>query len=185
MEKDKEKDPIVISKRDFLKGLAAGAVATAAAGAGVATLAWPKAPTVIGRLRVYPELCAGCRRCELICSMVHEDSFNPRYARISTRQDFASGLITIAVCRQCIEPPCIPACPAGAISRDEKTGAVVVDGEKCIGVTCTECIKACPYNGVWFHPATGKAMTCDLCGGEPKCVEECPREALEFGRVMI
>lgn len=31
-----------------------------------------------------------------------------------------------------------------------------------------------------IHPDTGKAVACDLCGGEPKCVEFCPEEALEL-----
>ena len=31
-----------------------------------------------------------------------------------------------------------------------------------------------------IHPDTGKAVACDLCDGEPKCVEFCPEEALEL-----
>jgi len=31
-----------------------------------------------------------------------------------------------------------------------------------------------------IHSVTGKAVTCDLCEGEPKCVEFCPEEALEL-----
>ena len=31
-----------------------------------------------------------------------------------------------------------------------------------------------------IHSDTGKAVVCDLCGGEPKCVEFCPEEALEL-----
>ena len=27
---------------------------------------------------------------------------------------------------------------------------------------------------------TGKAIACDLCQGEPKCIEACPEEALEI-----
>lgn len=31
-----------------------------------------------------------------------------------------------------------------------------------------------------IHSVTGKAVACDLCEGEPKCVEFCPEEALEL-----
>ena len=31
-----------------------------------------------------------------------------------------------------------------------------------------------------IHSDTGIAVTCDLCSGEPKCVESCPEEALEL-----
>ena len=31
-----------------------------------------------------------------------------------------------------------------------------------------------------IHSDTGKAVACDLCNGEPQCVEFCPEEALEL-----
>jgi len=31
-----------------------------------------------------------------------------------------------------------------------------------------------------IHSDTGKAVACDLCSGEPQCVEFCPEEALEL-----
>ena len=31
-----------------------------------------------------------------------------------------------------------------------------------------------------IHSDTGKAVACDLCEGEPKCVEFCPEEALDL-----
>ncbi len=30
-----------------------------------------------------------------------------------------------------------------------------------------------------LHPDTGVVVACDFCGGEPKCIEACPEEALD------
>jgi Fe-S-cluster-containing dehydrogenase component len=30
-----------------------------------------------------------------------------------------------------------------------------------------------------LHPDTGVVIACDFCGGEPKCIEACPEEALD------
>jgi Fe-S-cluster-containing dehydrogenase component len=57
-------------------------------------------------------------------------------------------------------------------------GILIVDEEKCDG--CGWCIQACPYGGIMLHPDKGIVVACDLCGGDPKCVEFCPEEALEL-----
>ena len=41
-------------------------------------------------------------------------------------------------------------------------------------------MQACEHGGITIHSDTGKAIACDLCEGEPKCVESCPEEALEI-----
>ena len=69
-------------------------------------------------------------------------------------------------------------CPAQAISRDEKSGAVVIDENLCIG--CKMCIMACPIGGPWVDAENFKIMKCDLCEGDPKCVKYCAFGALEF-----
>jgi indolepyruvate ferredoxin oxidoreductase alpha subunit len=53
-----------------------------------------------------------------------------------------------------------------------------VDEDKCNG--CGWCIEACEYGAVTLHPNTRKAIVCDTCKGEPKCVQECPESALTF-----
>ena len=67
--------------------------------------------------------------------------------------------------------PCVSACPVDALSVDPDYGAVIVDREKCTG--CGDCITACPGTVPFLHPGDNKATICDLCGGEPKCVEVC------------
>jgi len=57
-----------------------------------------------------------------------------------------------------------------ALSVDSN-GAVIVDREAC--TSCSLCIKACPGQIPTLHPGDNKANICDLCGGDPKCVEVC------------
>jgi Fe-S-cluster-containing dehydrogenase component len=54
----------------------------------------------------------------------------------------------------------------------------MIDEKKCKG--CDWCVQACEYGGITIHSDTGKAIACDLCQGEPKCIEACPEEALEL-----
>jgi Fe-S-cluster-containing hydrogenase component 2 len=54
----------------------------------------------------------------------------------------------------------------------------MVKEKQCKG--CDWCVQACEHGGITIHSDTGKAITCDLCEGEPKCVEYCPEEALEL-----
>ena len=81
------------------------------------------------------------------------------------------GLEVPHLCSQCQDYPCIDSCPVDALSVDEDTDAVVVDREACI--SCAACITACPGQIPFLHPEDEKATICDLCGGEPKCVEVC------------
>ena len=74
-------------------------------------------------------------------------------------------------CAQCDNYPCIEACPVDALSVRKRTGAVLVDREKC--TACGLCIDACPGRVPHLHPTEKYAIICDLCGGDPKCVEVC------------
>jgi len=88
------------------------------------------------------------------------------------------GRFVTLTCQQCGEPLCAEACPRNAITVDKKTGAKVVESEVCIG--CRTCFFACPFGIPIIHPYKGFMIKCDLCGGTPQCVEECPQEALSF-----
>ena len=117
--------------------------------------------------------CSGCRRCELACSMHHEDWMWPEASRIRVFMPFP-GLEVPHFCAQCDDYPCIASCPVDALSVDEETTAVLVDEEKC--TSCGNCIDACPGRVPFLHPETNKAVICDLCEGDPECVKVC-REA--------
>ena len=116
--------------------------------------------------------CSGCRLCEVACSLRHENAIWPEASRIRIFEP-VPGVCVPHLCAQCPDYPCVHACKTGAMEVDERTGAVVVDEEKCVG--CGECVEACPGSVPVLHPTRGKALVCDLCGGEPACVEICSK----------
>jgi carbon-monoxide dehydrogenase iron sulfur subunit len=124
-----------------------------------------------------PSKCVGCCVCEYVCSMEHEKTFNPTKSRIRVIRLNAFVNLAIA-CRLCEDPRCVAACPREALSQSEETGVIVVDEEMCNG--CAWCVEACDYGSIQLHSESKVAFVCNLCDGEPKCVEWCPEEALDF-----
>lgn len=57
------------------------------------------------------------------------------------------------------------------MSVNAETEAVLVDREKCTG--CGVCVSACPGRIPHIHPNEKYAVICDLCGGDPRCVDVC------------
>ncbi|MEM2922634.1 MAG: 4Fe-4S dicluster domain-containing protein, partial [Candidatus Bathyarchaeia archaeon] len=106
-----------------------------------------------------------------------EKAFNPLKSRIRTVR---LGLIVnlALACRLCEDPPCVEACPVDALEQSEETGVIMVDEDKCTG--CGWCIEACDYGAITLHPEKKVVIVCDLCDGDPKCVQWCPEEALNF-----
>ncbi|HHV79358.1 MAG TPA: TIGR04076 family protein [Firmicutes bacterium] len=127
-------------------------------------------------IKIKPELCSGCRACELACSFSRAGVFDPGVARIRVDKDEPEGHDIPIVCRQCADAPCVNACPFGALHKDKTTGAILVTYEKCKG--CRKCEAACPNRAVFFHRETKKVLICDLCGGDPKCVSRCVTGAI-------
>jgi Fe-S-cluster-containing dehydrogenase component len=120
-----------------------------------------------------------------MCSIAHEGVARPALARIRILFDeFQEETpISASICFQCTsaaadataDAACMEACPKGAMSRDERTGAVAIDEVRCIG--CMLCQKACPWDVPQPHPERRLAIVCDLCAGRvegPICVQMCP-----------
>jgi len=195
--KKKRKIPMRISRRDFLKF-----TGTVAIGAGAfPNLIWlddaiAAIPASEGYLLVDIKKCQGCLSCMLACSLVHEGTENLSLARIQILQNSFEKFpddLTMAQCRQCVEPPCVEACPEKALFVDKKQGNIrIIDVKKCIG--CKSCIQACPYEpgrALW-NPDKKQALKCDLCSNAPfwnvkggvegkqACVEVCPLNAIQF-----
>ncbi|MGE5588014.1 MAG: 4Fe-4S dicluster domain-containing protein [Clostridia bacterium] len=127
-----------------------------------------------------PAKCTGCLQCELACSLKHEGQFAPWLARVVVHREPETCLAFPNVCRHCDDPPCVRACPVEALKTSPGTGAVYVDVVECIG--CRECLEACSYGSISFDPDKGVALKCDLCNGEPACVQVCPNGAIRLER---
>ena len=122
--------------------------------------------------------CTGCRLCEQVCSVIHEQTVNPYRARIRVMRWELEGEVLPMVCRQCDNPPCQQVCPMGAIAKVADSGVVLVDYDKCIG--CRMCITACPFGAMDYDLVGHKVIKCDLCGGDPQCVRFCDAKAVRF-----
>lgn len=127
---------------------------------------------------VDPAKCVGCMSCVMGCSLEHGDVIGPWSSRILPVRLKRQVLDIPVVCRQCGKPFCAEACPMGAISREQETGAMVVDPDLCIA--CGMCMVACPLGGVVVKRDLGYAVKCDLCVGEPMCARFCGYGALEY-----
>ena len=123
------------------------------------------------------EKCTGCGTCELVCAIKRENVYNPGCSRIKILRLYQLANMAIA-CRLCENPPCVVACPLDCLVQSEKTGVILVDEDKCD--CCGWCIEACPYGAIMLNPEKETVMMCDLCGGDPQCVEWCPEEALDL-----
>ena len=145
---------------------------------------WKKLPLSKAVVVVDEANCLGCRTCEAVCSLYHEGVVSPELSRILVVKDWTKpNTMDVefdpVLCEQCTDAPCLQSCPAGALKIDNNTNARVIDQALCIG--CHDCEKACPYTPprIRFNKA-GKAIKCDLCGGDPQCVRFCHEKALTY-----
>ena len=150
---------------------------------------------------VRQERCVGCRHCEVACAIEHstDKSLIPFILKeknswprifvevIDNYQTFPNR------CRHCDPAPCMQVCPTGSLSRDEESGSVLIDYQKCIG--CFVCSMACPFGIIPFRRSPVADVNrdvnskCDNCIERlredriPACAEACKTAALEFGDV--
>ena len=127
------------------------------------------------------ERCIACLSCERVCFFHQAESCQGHVANIFVHVDMDHRRIFTATCRQCEVALCMKVCPSGALSRDPRTHAVVVDKNRCIG--CGMCVTACPFGSVQLDGEQRVAAKCDLCGGNPRCVQVCMAKALHFGSI--
>jgi len=135
---------------------------------------------------VNPERGTACRTCEIACA-VNRSSLSRKLPdaiyetvapapRLRVEATEAEQGFPIQ-CRHCEDAPCLDACPAGALYRDEG-GLVLVRDERCIG--CWMCIMVCPFGAPQPFRHFRKILKCDQCKGMDMayCVESCPTHAL-------
>ena len=129
---------------------------------------------------VYVELdrCIACHNCERACLFHKVEQRAGSTANIFVSVDMDSRRIFAGTCLQCESALCMTVCPVDALSRDPLTSAVVVDSSTCLA--CGMCIVACPYGYMNLDTSSRRATKCDLCGGDPRCVQMCMAGALHF-----
>jgi Fe-S-cluster-containing hydrogenase component 2 len=129
------------------------------------------------KLAVIPELCSGCRLCELACAIEHFGANNPKKSAIRVLIAYPHPVVRMPiVCSQCKVPACADACPVEALSRSN--GVVKLNRDECI--SCMKCVEACPFGAMYAHNDVENPIKCDLCGGHPRCVAVCPKAAIRF-----
>lgn len=142
-----------------------------------------------------PELCIGCKACELACISAHSGSAPGK--TVGSLSGFVTpnlhvvrtaGGWSLASCRHCEDAPCLNVCQPKAITR--RGHEVVIDPALCTG--CSDCIPACPFGVISIVPqrvfasqdSCGMvARKCDLCQDSadgPACVRACPSGALRL-----
>lgn len=142
----------------------------------------------MGKILIKPEVCIGCRLCEVWCVVAHSRSKDIIKAFLYESEKYRPRVIVeeklpvsfALQCRHCDEPDCVFACISGALYKDRRKGKVVHDPAKCVG--CYSCVMACPYGSIFIDHEKRKVVKCDLCEGleSPFCVSKCPNEALVY-----
>jgi len=144
--------------------------------------------TAKGTVIVDLSRCLGCRSCEMACAKGHagfEDIVEAVLAGADltprVRVVAAAGQAVPVQCQHCEDAPCVVVCPSGALYRDEESGVVRADVERCIG--CKSCVVVCPFGAVQLKRGAHRVIKCDMCediiaeGEEPLCVVACPTRA--------
>ena len=192
---DKEKNVFPVSRRDFIKQSGMAVIGMYILGCDIHSN-----KQALGFLLLDMKKCQGCISCMLACSLAHEGVENLSLSRIQVLQNPHGKWpndITVAQCRQCVEPACVDICPADALKPDpDYDNILTVDIQKCIG--CKLCISACPYppgRAIWNFEGN-HSQKCDLCANTPHwnktgglngkqaCVEVCPVKAIFFTKVV-
>jgi Fe-S-cluster-containing dehydrogenase component len=142
------------------------------------------------------ERCTGCNTCTVACKVENKlESISG--IRVETiggpHRDTPAGVypqLTMyflpVPCMHCQEPPCLEACPVGAIEK-RHDGIVVIKKERCDA--CQACIDVCPYGAITYDEATHTIWKCNMCyerldeGFEPFCALCCGMKAIFWGDV--
>jgi len=143
--------------------------------------------------------CTGCERCVDAC--VEINGLGPDIRYPWRRTDGLNGARYCSIvsapgnrwirllCRHCLEPACVAACPVAALHKTAD-GPVVYDRDICMG--CRYCMMACPYQipRYMWEEDVPYVSKCTMCyeamrrGSieQPACTKACPEDATVFFR---
>lgn len=141
---------------------------------------------------IRDQLCIDCEKCLDACRKTNGvPHYGARTKILERRRNIGehsteTTFIPI-MCNHCNRPPCVRVCPTTATFKDEKTGIIHMNNDRCIG--CKTCMTACPYNARYFKEEIRSIDKCDFCWdarlskGETNtaCAEACPTYARVFG----
>jgi len=189
-----------IDRRNFLKTLGIAGV-TLTVGKSFGATKENKSGIEFYGILFDSTLCVGCQSCEEACADHYglpypEDIPEPGVVRKTdeTRRVVVNGFNTSKgeqymrkACNHCNNPACASACLTKAMVKTDE-GPVIWREEKCMG--CRSCMISCPFDMPKFeyNSPNPKIQKCRMCfellkeGGKPACVENCPAEALLFGK---
>lgn len=122
--------------------------------------------------------CVVCRNCEYACSFRQSGDFNRENSNIRVEYHNDVKICLPQTCMHCGEAWCLEICPAAAVIKNEETGAIEIDSDRCAG--CKMCILACPFGNIHFDKINMVSRKCNLCMGEPNCVSFCISGALQY-----
>lgn len=125
------------------------------------------------RVKIEKTKCTGCHICEMTCSAHHLGEINIFRSACPVPQADVIPLPPL-ICIQCKNALCVTACPTQALSQ----GKYWVEFDPNLCTKCGSCFSACKFNGIHPDPVNGFPIKCDMCGGKPMCVIQCPSEAL-------
>jgi anaerobic carbon-monoxide dehydrogenase iron sulfur subunit len=132
------------------------------------------------RFIVEPTLCTGCRTCELACAFSHAKNLKQGRSRIYPLAHAKDKYVPVT-CLQCDDAACVKSCFFKALRRNEETGAIELDMNRC--VKCMACVAACPFGCALVDEMHGEIVKCDLCKGDPACARFCPTKALRYTKL--
>ncbi len=201
-----------IKRRDFLKGAVSSGILLASGGEKLAQASQKKSlpPDALGIL-YDSTLCIGCQVCVKACKEANNMPRDPatkdglwenpgdlsartlnvikKYGTGGEKDTIGGYAFVKRHCMHCVDPACVSACPASALTKDSKTGIVSYNKDACIG--CRYCQISCPFNipkFEWDSPFP-QIVKCQMCrhliakGGISACCAACPTGASLFGGV--
>jgi len=129
------------------------------------------------RLYIDLEKCRQCTECTSACSYFYHP-FNQGIQFLREIAEFSH------TCRQCLEAPCVKACPFEALEKGSD-GIVKRYNMRC--VSCNTCSYACPFGTIIPEVIPYAVSRCDFCvdrlkeDENPVCLNNCGEKAVDYG----